>query len=343
MKKVPVVGAFAIFALLVLASLLSGCSSPAGVDNTEPAATATEDLPPEASVTAPATAPPGVILVAGQPDEVPILDLQELLNAIERLGRSAGLSYRQTAEQANSPDETVVAVVSLGDGPVDAILHDYPDRPILTLTEGRSSVEQDNVSNLYYPSAPLERQAMLAGYVAALITKDWRVAIITATDEGSVQANARAGAVYMCGLCRPNMPPYADYPLSFQLESGASQGEINELAADLQRQAVSTVVLSPETASDELVRKLEETGTRMIGLRSQPASRNEFWAASIRYQLQQALDQVWASFLAGEPLSPTTITLGISDRSPMSFTDARLRLALDTAQKINDGLVSPAP
>ncbi|MEN8173761.1 MAG: hypothetical protein ABFS03_12900, partial [Chloroflexota bacterium] len=60
------------------------------------------------------------------------------------------------------------------------------------------------------------QQSFIAGYIAALITPEWHVGVISISDsaEGQDARNAfLTGAEYYCGMCAPTYPPYFNYPL----------------------------------------------------------------------------------------------------------------------------------
>ncbi len=113
-----------------------------------------------------------------------------------------------------------------------------------------------------------DQQGFLAGAVAALVTEDWRVAVISVG--GSLAGKAARngflnGATYYCGLCNPFHGPIVDYPLYLELPAEASAAEWTAGAKTLVDQAVKTVYIAPGAAKPEMLTFLASNGVMLVG------------------------------------------------------------------------------
>jgi len=141
-----------------------------------------------------------------------------------------------------------------------------PDARILAIP-GLQGELPDNISVLGADPLELEKLSFLAGYAAAVLAPDWRIAIIadSTTDTGGIMGTAfQQGAQFYCGLCRPERPPYEEYPLHIGLIPGdeASWGRVLDL---LTGAAVDIVYLHPGILTPEQTADLLNRGILLIG------------------------------------------------------------------------------
>lgn len=329
--------------VLIYLAVLAGCTGDAPQ---EPAASPPEESPTpsaEPSPTSSATPEPSVVLVLGDPGDGQPIGIDAILAPVSVMAASNGLTVEQATDPTGIAAESVAAVIAFDQGAATVISAHYPGRPVLMITAGPTEDTGQSFFSLYFPDLALERQAMLAGYSAALITFDWRVAALSAPAEERLRQSILQGASYMCGLCRPTLPPYASYPLSFQTEPGAGADQVERVAAEMSQLGVATAVLSPSLLQPDIAAVLAENGIQVIGMGSPDGSAQGAWAATIEYSIEEALAGFWPSFIAGEPPVSNVIPLVISDRNPELFTDARLRLAEQAAEEISAGMISPLP
>lgn len=329
--------------LMITLTILVGCTagdqpastaSPSAVQaDPSPARTATPSVKPE----------PSVLLILGNPGDGHPIGAEALLSIISEMAASDGLTIERSSDPTSIDPASLAAVLAFEQEVVSEVSSQLTGKPILLITSGPAVVTGDPVFNLYFPDLALERQAMLAGYSAALITYDWRVAALTAPAEDHLRKAILQGASYMCGLCRPSLPPYASYPLSFQIEPGASTGQMEGITAEMSQRGVETVVVSPEILQRDLAVLLEQNGIQVIEMGSIDTVPAGAWAASVQYSFEAALAQIWPALLSGDQPTAALIPLSISDRNPDLFSDARLRLAEQAAREISTGMISPNP
>ncbi len=102
-----------------------------------------------------------------------------------------------------------------------------------------------NLSQIGSDGERPDQQGFLAGYLAAVITPDWRVGVISQSDSPAGKAAQNGftnGVIFYCGLCRPSYPPFIQYPILVDLAAGTDpQAAVDSLVSN----AVKTVYVSP--------------------------------------------------------------------------------------------------
>jgi hypothetical protein len=188
------------------------------------------------------------------------------------------------------------------------------------------------VSNLSVIGSEGERpdqQAFLAGYLAAVITKDWRAGVISRGDivEGkAARLGFTNGVIFYCGLCRPAYPPFVQYPQYVELTAGASQVEQQAAADILIQNAVKTVYVFPGTGDETLLEYLAQAGVDLIGSGTAPETLRSHWVASIRVDEASAIRQIWPRLMGGEKSIQLNVPLVLADQNPALFSTGRQHL-----------------
>ena len=272
-----------------LAYLTAACSSPptseipTSTPQSEPTQTATQTAP---ATQTPTTAVGTIYLVTG-PDADPAIaaDLQPFL---QELASTQGLRF-QIREELSASELTAAPLV--------VVIAPYPDLPEIVsaspqthfLAIGFPDIESGaNLSVIKPNTVPADQIGFIAGFMAATISADWRVGVITEVDSDAgetISVGFMNGVFYMCGLCRPVYPPFpsAGYPLYVELPLEAGQADWESTANYLEVWDVQTVYIQPTVASKGLYGVLAEAGINIIGSTSAPQEFRDNWVASLRY------------------------------------------------------------
>lgn len=174
-----------------------------------------------------------------------------------------------------------------------------------------------------------DRQAFLAGYLAAVITPDWRIGVIGLQDSSAGKVASQAfsnGAIFFCGLCRPVAPPFVQYPVTIDLAAGAGQAEQQAAADSLASQGVKTVFVSPGVESAALLEALAQKDMNLIGSAAPPADVQDRWVASIRSNWLDAVRQAWPNLVQGKG--------GASIEAPQALVAPNLALLSPGRQRL---------
>jgi hypothetical protein len=287
--------------------------------------------------TAPATKAPTPVPTAQQAQVILLAlagsdpgDMLALENVLGELTAQAGLSVETRTDLAGLEfDPGVRVVVAMP-----------PDPGIINLAAANPQVQFLAVgipgiqaaSNLSVTGSEGERpdqQAFLAGYLAAVVTKDWRAGVISrgdTVDGKAARLGFTNGVVFYCGLCRPAYPPFVQYPQYVELTAGASQAEQQAAADILIQNAVKTVYIFPGAGDETLLEYLAQAGVNLIGSGSAPENLRSNWIASIRVDESSAIRQIWPRLLSGEKGIQLSVPLVLADQNPALFSTGRQQL-----------------
>jgi hypothetical protein len=168
-----------------------------------------------------------------------------------------------------------------------------------------------------------DQQGFLAGYLAAVVTKDWRAGVISRGDtvEGkAARLGFTNGVIFYCGLCRPAYPPFIQYPQYVELTAGASQSEQQAAADILIQKAVKTVYVFPGAGDEALLEYLSQAGVNLIASGSAPKALQSNWVASIRVDNVSAIRQIWPRLMGGEKGIQLSVPLVLTDQNTALFS-----------------------
>jgi hypothetical protein len=229
------------------------------------------------------------------------------------------------------PDPGIAALAPTAPG-VQFLAVDIPD-----LTAG------GNVSVLA-PNTQVDLPAFLAGYVAAMITEEYRIGMLIPQGDAEAQralAAFRTGMTYYCGLCRTFLyypvttPDYLEIPASE--DPARFGGYANVMIND---HDIDTLYIYPSLADDEFLSYVGTTGALLIGTRM-PDPRPGGWVMTIEPNTIKAIQLAWPNLIAGQGGVNVQSPLGLGDVDPSLLTPGRLRLAQETLEGLLAGRIAP--
>lgn len=334
------VGIFFIILLIGLA----GCS---GADAERAAAT----QPPEAAPTSLPTEPPpptatplpsvGVLFAPESADPA----LVEALNThLTQAIPTAGLRYqmRPTLSVESIQADDIQWVVALPPAPdLAAWAAAAPETRFLAV--GVNGIETaSNISVIGADGGRFDQQGFLAGYIAAMLTPDWRVGVISVADTEAGQLARRSfltGAKFYCGACSPTYPPFLEYPLYYQVNAGADAAEWQIAADFLLQRNVEMIYLGPGAGDENLMRYIAQAGARMIGASLPPEDVRASWVASLTFSPLEAYYNFWPEFAAGVNGQAVDVSLAFSEINPDWLSMGRLHSVEEMYAEIRSGTI----
>jgi hypothetical protein len=213
------------------------------------------------------------------------------------------------------PPDPGLADLAAANPAVQFLAVGFPDAQVLS-----------NLSIIGAGGERLDQQGFLAGYLAAVITQDWRVGTISQPDSpaGKAARNGFAnGVVFYCGLCRPAYPPFIQYPVFVDFpSSGDPQAAVDTLVSN----AVKTVYVAPGVGDTALLEALAQAGIQIISNGAPPSQVASQWVASISMDELGAVRQIWPRLLAGEGGFDLATPLSLGERNAALFSLGRQRL-----------------
>lgn len=329
--------------LLTSFLLLAACAAPTQ-PTTSPQATA---LPQETSTGAstPATVEPSptvaetsrVIVVApkGQGEAVAA--------AVKDLASQSGLSVIESEGLAAGDLSPAVKVVVSTGAPenLDQLLQASPATQFVVISP---SGLQNKAANLSVINQNAEDAAFLAGYLGALVSRDWRVAGLLPSDTPLGDALPEAflnGARYWCGRCIPIEPPVALFPLSASLPAASDPAAWNAAVAELQKKVLDVVYIAPEATTPALLDSLAQQDFRLIGSIPPPPEIQSHWVATVGIDPAASLKTLWPDLLSGKGGQKLTARVAVSAVNDQWLTPGRQRLVNELLDQLEKGLISP--
>ena len=339
------------FAVLILLSVLffAGCG-PASPEAT-PSPTLVLSPSPEATPTdtSTATPPPPVGIVVIPPGADPALS-ENLEPALQERIQEEGLRYqvREALREEDFQRDQIELVV---------VLSPYPDLENLVslgnttnfLAVGFPEAEVGERVSVIRPGVnELDVQGFAAGYMAAMITPDWRVAAIGLKENPAAQ-QARvafvAGAKYYCGLCLPKYAPTGQnylYPKYVEYAPEMSQAERLAAAKILVDRAVETIYVIPGAGTPDIYDYLSSAEVSIIGSAEDfRPDYQDHWVASFSFDLAGAVVAYWPDFRSGQTGQVIEPALDISDVNQELLSPGRLQEVLEIIPEVRAGWITP--
>jgi len=328
--------------LPILGLLLSACASNAATQTAVPS-----PPPPLPSVTEDPQLPnstdepliPKIFLVA---DPNMHLQIQEhLLRELQDLAAAQEWILEQhTSFSADNIDPELRVVLALP--PVSDIEQWADQTPeVQFVAVGISGLTTRPNLSLIGPNGFREDQlSFLAGYLAAVITPDWRVGTIIDEAAEVRAAGFRNGVIYYCGLCRLTYPPYYDYPLSFTLKSDHTEEDWRQSAEFFAANAVDTLFINVNTIEPEMLQILSNSGLTLFG--SLMTADADHWIGTLRLAPEISLREKWNDILQEEGGWRTEIPLVLEDVNQELLSIGRLHWIEKMIDELQMGFIDPS-
>lgn len=333
-SRKPALNIYIVLIIIILGLVLSACST--SQPSSTPTSTATIETPtaplaaPSATFTA--TPPTSTAILLAPQESDPALR-EQLQGVLAELSDSAGLQFQVleglSAQEVHPGIKIVIAIAP--DPGIASLADSLPDTQFLAV--GIPDVQpDDNLSVIDLPPDRPDQLAFAAGYLAATITQDWRVAVVS----GEASPSSRAaevgftnGVYFLCGLCRPVVPPFPipGYPLAAQLPLAYTPEERQSALDYFQTWQVSTIYVAPEASDPALLKEIADAGINIIGTGSPPNEARANWVASIGPgDLTEAVQQTWHELLDGQGGENLSLPLALKDVNPQLLSPGRQRL-----------------
>jgi hypothetical protein len=331
--------------VLILGSLfLSACSAfPSKTPPPDLTATVIA-LTPTISPATPTPLPPLAILVV--PDGADPVIASQLEGEMKSLADNADMRFqvRPSLTTADlSADMTIVAALS-------------PDPGLTSLSQAAPSTQfigvgiddlasGENLSLIHAQEYAPEDLAFIAGFIAGVITPDWRAGILLPADQVSAAQLFQAysnGLHFWCGLCQPAYAPFVFYPQSEQVLNATDAVAALSTVDTLTNAGVTTIYIPPEVSSSALLEYIAQKQVIMIGTGKPPASVVSQWAVSLRAgDLTDGFISIWSEVLDGKGGADIIIPLDLADTGAGLLGEARQRVVWEMLIDLSRGLIDP--
>ncbi len=330
--------------IIILALFVAGC----GVN--VPAAATLEPVEyptvaPATDIPVPTEIPPANRVLLATGSQLAEADTQTISVMAQSLSEQSGLIFESIpalTPEALTPDVKIVIALPPDPGIAD-LASRFPD--IRFISVGISAIQPSN--NLFAvgnEGAHPEWVGFTAGYVAAILTNEWRVGALTqaGSNEGLLAGDAfRNGAMFFCGLCNPTFPPFTDYPIYVDMPIAASQPEWQQIADAFIISGVKTAYIYPTVADSNLMIYLAQGGMRLIGGETPPDALRPAWIATIQMDYSNGLQKVWGDAVSGLPGRTVPTGISLTDVDTNALTEGKMRLVYEVIAALMAGGISP--
>lgn len=319
--------------------LLNAC----GRQATEvPTALPTETLIPTPTFTPTPSTPLAILILPADMDQT-ISSLYQ--TTVYDLAQQSGLRFQVRNEllPTDLSDPTLKVVIALPPDPgIAALAPSAPQAQFLAVNI--PNVAPGGNISVLSPNTQVEIPAFLAGYVAAMITDDYRIGMILPKDNPDAQRAFRAfedGMVFYCGLCRPFYYLDWGFPQSIEIPSDEQEARYNAYADYLiVQRKVETLYVYPDVATPDLLTYIGTTGALQIGV-STPNPMPAGWVMTIQPDIIKAIQQAWPNLVTGQGGTAIQSPLGLTDIDPTLLSPGKQRLAQQTLDDLLANRINP--
>jgi hypothetical protein len=333
------------FILLGMIVILSACTKqPPVLDTPLVSETSVTESPTE-TVGPTETIPARVILVAPQgTDPLLLAGIQDLLSP---LSQDAGLVFVTQELLTNEPwKEPVSIVVGMNGVPnLMELVNAHPDVQFLGLFDP-GALQAPNLSTISITAEDLQKQAFLAGYMAAVVTPDYRVGVLTTGEDelGRIAADSFfIGAQYFCGLCNSRFGPIEYYP-KLAIVSDPTSALSWEAAVDLLlSKAVTTIYIQAEVINPDLVDYLFQNKVKVISpISMQEFTGNENWLGTLSFDPLPGIQLLFPDLVTGKGGLSAASRIILIDTDSGLISVGRMDLIQKTMDELMNGYIKPS-
>ncbi len=283
-----------------------------------------------------------VLLASSGADQTQVSNLQTILNDIIV---KAGLRWQ--VRQQLTTDDLIPAlrlvVVVPPDPGLAELVASAPDTQFLALgIPGLPAVP--NLTSIGAETSRFDQHGFIAGAVAAMLSDDWRVGVISLSDtvEGrTARSGFLNGVIYFCGLCRPAHPPFYEYPLYFELPSTASNAEWQEAANYMVDHAAATVYVYPGAGDESMLAILATAKINIISSGDPPQTASSSWVVSLTTDPLSLIQSQVEGLLNGSLTGGHSLVVPIqfTQINVLKLTPGKQRLAGQILSDLQAGLI----
>ena len=200
-----------------------------------------------------------------------------------------------------------------------------------------------NMSVIGDPLIDQRYQSFLAGYLAALVSSDYKVAGLVPSegDLSSIMLDAfRIGTRFYCGICKPLYPPYNSFPQSESLPVENSSDGFQPVVDALAANSVEVLYLQGELQSQQILTYLADAGIMVVSDQSPDVIRNN-WVGTVVVDPGPALVTLWPDLIEGAEGVRKASSIALIDTETGLLTEGRRHVFDQMLADLQAGLVLP--
>ena len=328
-----------IFLLCAALCLASAACSPAAATPTVQPSPTVPPLPPTATVAPTPTPLPGKLIAAGAVDP-------QARDWLAAQAAQAGLVFEERAQlaPADLTPETRIVVLFEPLPDINALIAAAPQAQFAAVT----AAPLEPAANLTVIRTSADRQAFAAGFLAVILSPDWRAAGLIPADQPVLARAFQNGGGYFCGDCNPGWPLGATYPQVSAAAAGTAgtdgaswAAEVNALfdGGKVEIFYLSAGAYQPEVYAALADRVQIARTVIVLGSLPPPAELKAQWAATVGADAFTPLQQALPEMLAGRSAGVLTAAVRLSDVNPGLLGAGRQALFEKMLADLEKGLI----
>ena len=323
--------------ILLLVFLLSSCSA----GKSEPTVTPTmapTSIPTDTPVPPTPTPEPERIVWVSSIDNA---ETQHYSATIQALSENAGIQFQALSSlESNQINDAIrVAVFYAPNYDISAAATGHPNTQFIVI--GNANLQPMN--NLTVVRTNSEHVLFAAGYLAEIISYDWRVVGFVTSDSASGDAAAWAfknGGSYFCGRCSPLAPPYVQFPLVVS-QPGVSPAAVwYSNYEGVSENRFNTVFIDANITDQNFYIQMANLGMTILGSGNPPAGVEANWAATISSDVAGTLETIWPEIMAGQSAGEAFAEITLTNVNPDLVGDGVVNFFHQMAQDLELGLIA---
>jgi len=328
-----------IFLLILLAACtIPGRSTPTPA-TTEPTVSLSTTSPtPESTTVSPLTI---LVIPADMPSDQSSLYQSTVYDLAQQAGMRFQVRNVLTASDVSTEPGLKVVIALPPDPGLTGLAAAAPQVQFLGVSiPGLTAAA--NLSLIGSSGKPVAQQAFLAGYIAAMLSPDYRVGILTQEDNPSALAAEAAfinGVHFYCGLCNPAFAPFYGYPLHIEIPANTPEGQYPAYANGLARYEVAFVY--PDIAAPDLLDYLYQKDIKIISESLPLEDLRPDWIVSIQPEVISAIQKIFPDLAAGRGGQDLSTPLLLTDINPDLLSEGKQRLVEEVLSDLQAGFIDP--
>jgi len=334
-----------LFVVTAILSILAACES-ATLTETDPPGSSLTPSPIESLTEPPPVVTPtqtkATVILLTTPDADPFV-VSQVKDSLEKLTDESGLELVIREDTSIELSNNVSAVVAVGES-IDLynFAASYPGVSFVAVNNA-NAVPSDNVSVIGDPVVDQQHRSFIAGYLAALISEDYKVAALAPAGMESTEETLESfviGMRFFCGICQTKYPPYQTYPQWETFPVGSSAETFQLILDNFENMGVEVIFIHSDLISPQIMTLISDLNMKVVGDRRPDTIRNNY-AGTIISDPTPALESIWRDILDGNNgfMKPASIVL--VDRNPDIVSEGRYRLFSEMVEDLQSGLVYP--
>ncbi len=327
------------FALILSILLLAACTaSPTGSVTPTAGAPTASAVPPTVPVPTATPAPGKVLFVAADVGSAPAAALRD---EVAQLASGSHLIVEDRATLGTAdlgPDVRVAVLLSIPQD-LDALLAAAPGVQFVAVGAAAGGLETRPNLSLIQPQP--EQSAFLAGFIATIISSDWRSAALLPDTPATLAEAFQNGGRYYCGYCSSRHGPVTLFPLVTALPAGSALSAWQDGLAQMQQKLLETLYIDPTISSPELLAAISSQALVLVGGVAPAEDLRSRWAVTVGADLGASLKTLWPDLVTGAGGKNLPAALQLSDINEDLFTPGKQRLAQDVISGLQDGTIAP--